>query len=133
LCIARYLHEAVLESALYDVIPHVKFDYVSYSSYQSLNTPDARKGLLADLETIRSVVGSSAIIIGEIMTASSSADPTVFTQSLREVMDAALAWGVPYMIYWNLYSPANGVWGLFDEASQITELGKFFEAYLSGK
>ena len=129
--ITRCLHDAGLQSVLYDVVPNVKFDYVSYSAYESMSMPDPRTALLQDLETIQDVAGSSAVLIGEMMISSHGVD-TNDPQTLRQVMDAALAWGVPYLIYWNLYAPSNIACGLFDTSGQITAIGKFFEEYLPG-
>jgi len=130
--VTRCLHDAGIKSALYDVIPGVKFDYISYSSYQSVNMPDPRSALLQDLQTIQDVAGTNAILIGEIMTTSPGMDPNVFLQSLRGAMDAALAWGVPYVIYWNLYASSDLACGLYDTSGQMTAVGKFFETYLPG-
>ena len=131
--IVRYLHGLGLQSTLYDVVPFVKFDYVSYSSHQSLGQSDPQGALLQDLETIQSLIGSSPIIIGEIMTASPGVDPTVFDQTLRQVLDEALAWGVPYVIYWNLFGGYDSPRGVYDTAGQITPVGSFFKRYLLGE
>jgi len=131
--IVRCLHEAGFESTLYDVVPYVKFDYVSYSSYQSMSQTNAQSALLEDLATIQSVVGTNNIIIGEIMTAAPGMEPTAFIPMLERVMDAALGWGVPYLIYWNLYSPSDNLCGVYDTGGQISPVGRFFETYLQGR
>jgi len=131
--ICRHLRYGGLKSTLYDVVPYVKFDYVSYSSWESMGVSDPRNALLEDLETIRSVIGSSNIIIGEIRPPYSWADPQGSIQTLREVMDGALSWGVPYIIYWSAYSSDDcAACGLYDVSGRITPTGEFFEDYLSG-
>jgi hypothetical protein len=129
----RHLRSLGLKSTLYDVVPYVKFDYVSYSSWESMGGSDPRNALLGDLETIRSVIGSSNIIIGEIRPPFSWADPQGSIQTLREVVDAALSWGVAYIIYWSVYSSDDcAACGLYDVSGRITPTGEFFEDYLSG-
>jgi hypothetical protein len=102
-CIVRALHDAGFKSVLYDVLPFVIFDYVSYSSYESINEAEPDKALAADLDRIQSVVGSNAIIIGEFgFSRSVWGSETVVTRTAR-VLDAALSWGVAYIFQWNLY------------------------------
>jgi len=64
-CITRALHDRGFQSVLYDVLPSVIFDYVSYSAYESINAPQPGDTLTADLNTIQEVTGSSSIILGE--------------------------------------------------------------------
>jgi hypothetical protein len=90
--ITRALHDAGLPSVLYDILPGVMFDYVSYSAYESINQPDPGARLAADLETIQSVTGSSAIIIGEAGFARSVWGAETITRT-DQVIAAALAWG----------------------------------------
>jgi hypothetical protein len=131
--ICRCLHDAGLESALYDVIPYIKFDYVSYSSYQSTLSANPHDMLLNDLDTIEKVTGTRAIIIGEILIGSPSTDPQAFDQTLQGVLDGALSWGASYIIYWNLFSPFDCIdCGVYDSAGQTTPVGAFFENYLPG-
>jgi len=132
-CAVRSLHDAGLESTLYDVVPYVKFDYVSYSSYQSTSMKDPGSALLQDLRTIQNIAGSNAIIIGEIMTASPGADPQTFIQTLHTALDDAITWGVPYLIYWSLHSALEcPICGVFDISGNLTQVGAFFEEYLTG-
>jgi hypothetical protein len=129
--ICRHLRYGGLKSTLYDVVPYVKFDYVSYSSWESMGVSDPRSTLLEDLETIWSVTGSHAIILGEIRTGYSLADPQGSIQALREVMDDALSWGVSYAIYWDVYDFKDcPSCGLYDDAGRITPVGEFFKDYL---
>ena len=62
----RDLRELGLASVLTDVLPFVQFDYVSYSCWESLNRAGSREELGADLDTIRTVAGTDAVILGEI-------------------------------------------------------------------
>ena len=123
--ITRALHNNGFASVLYDVLPGVIFDYVSYSAYESINQPDARTILTADLNTIQDVTGSIAIIIGEAGF-SRSAWRNV-TARTADVIDAAMAWGVEYFIQWNLYDVnEQSDFGLFDVNGNATPLEGFF-------
>ena len=131
--VVRCLHDAGFQSVLYDVVPSVKFDYLSYSSHQSTNLPSPMSSLMQDLATIQSVVGSGEIIIGEIMTDSTEGDSDLFLLNLAQVIDAALHWGAPFVIYWNVHSASDNPGGLYDGSGQLTEVGRFFELYLVGR
>src|SRR5579871_421429 len=124
--IVHALHDSGLPSLLYDVLPFVAFDYVSYSAWESINTADPAGTLLADLETIENVLGTGAIIIGEVG----------FQRKLRsghdvsqtsQVITAALRWGAPYIIQWELYDADSGnLFGLYDFEGRPTPLGDWF-------
>jgi hypothetical protein len=130
---SRSLHDAGLESVLYDVLPSVLSDYVSYSAYESINTPDAAGTLIADLNTIRDIAGSRAIIIGEsgfdrVLCGSQSVART------DAVIRAALYAGVAYVFQWNVYDQdANDEYGLFDLDGNQTALGAYFQMMLSAQ
>jgi len=92
-----------------------------------------RADLAQDLATIQSIIGTDAIMIGEIMTASPGEAPQTFISSLQTAMNAGIAWGVPYMIYYQLYSALTcPVCGVLDPSGNITQLGQFLEGYLAG-
>jgi len=79
------------KSVLYDVLPNIIFDYVSYSSYESINKGDPYAALVADLNTIRDVVGSNAIILGELGFDRRGEINSDVTRT-AQVMAAALSW-----------------------------------------
>jgi hypothetical protein len=125
--IVRILREHGLKSVLYDVIPSVMFDYVSYSAYESINGPDPAASLTSDLDLIQQVAGSSAIIVGE--TGFSRRDwQGDEVRRTAAVIDAALDWGVPYLIQWCLYDsdPLN-LYGLYDVEGAPTNLAVWFQ------
>ena len=125
--IVHALHERAFRSVLYDVIPYVAFDYVSYSSYETVNAPALGSALTADLNIIRDIVGSTAIIIGESGFARCVWGANAATRT-DEAVAAALAWGVAYVIQWNLYDqdPQND-FGLYGLDGQPTALAAFFQ------
>lgn len=124
--IVRALRNSGLPSVLYDVLPSVAFDYVSYSAWESINTAAPVATLQADLDTIREVTGSSAIIIGE--SGFPRLDQNGRSVALSsEVISAALAWGVPYLVQWQLYdTDAAHPFGLYDVDGQPTPLAAWF-------
>ena len=101
-CSMHALHDAGFQSILYDVLPAVTLDYVSYSAYESINAPGPSATLMTDLNVIRSVVGSVPIIIGE-SGFSRSAWGAEAVPRTDEVISTALIWGVSYIFQWNLY------------------------------
>jgi len=122
----RVLRESGFKSVLYDILPFIAFDYVSYSSYESINAADPAAALRGDLAVIQNIVGSSAIIVGEAgfsrrLSNGQDVDRT------RAVLAAALEWGVPYAIQWQLYdSQPSGDFGLYDLDGQPTALANWF-------
>jgi hypothetical protein len=125
------LHDHGYESMLYDVIPHLTWDYISYSSYESLYNGVASgtgRGvqLSADLDLVASVAGSNSIIIGE---AGFSADQVEMT---RDTIAQALNWGVAYLMQWNLYQNATSRgFELLDPNGNPTALGVRFEGWFA--
>ena len=124
--IVRALHDQGLPSVLYDILPFIKFDYVSYSAWESINTSDPSSTLVADLNTIQDVVGSSAIIVGEAGCARQSNSGAEVAR-VSEVISTALAWGVAFVIHWQLYdADAVNAFGLYDLDGQPTLLANWF-------
>ena len=126
--IVRALHDGGFQSVLYDVLPSAMFDYVSYSAWESINTADPAGKLRADLDTIRTVAGANAIIVGE--TGFSRADwPGQDVARTSNVISAALEWGVAYIVQWNLYDTnAQDQFGLYNLQGQATPLAIWFQS-----
>lgn len=130
-CITRALHAGGYQSVLYDVLPAVLFDYVSYSAYESINAPQPGETLTEDLDTIQAVTGSNAIILGEIGF-SLSAWGTAAISRTSEVLAAADSWGVSYIFVWNLYdSSALDAYGAYGTDGTLTELGAYLSRHLT--
>ena len=119
------LHDHGLASVLYHVLPRVPFDYVSYSSWESLGQPDPAAALASDLGLIQSVTGSNQIIVGE-MGFSRSGSSVRLLPLAAAVTQGAIDWGASYVIYWNLYDwdTAND-FGLFDFNGKLTDTGSY--------
>lgn len=118
------LHDRNLESVLYDVIPRVPFDAVSYSSYESIYRDDPAAELAAALDIIRLVSHANAVIIGELGYARSTFGTRLVTLTERAV-HGAMAAGAAFVILWNLYDqgPCDD-FGLIDGDGKVTELGE---------
>jgi len=129
--IVHALRDHGFKSVLYNVIPSVPFDYISYSSYESINVAsDPGASLAADLNLIEAVAKTPAIIIGEAGFNGTLSDSV---RKTNEVIQAALAWGVSYYVQWNLYNDsATQDYGLFDVNGNLTPLGNWFESQFSG-
>jgi hypothetical protein len=132
-CSMHALHDAGFPSVLYDVLPALTVDYISYSAYESINAADPAATLTTDLKTIQDVVGSSAIIIGESGFSRSAWGAQVVPRT-DAVISAAQAWGVTYIIQWNLYDQnPQSDFGLFDLDGNATTLGAYFQNMISGE
>ena len=124
----RMLHDRGFASVLYDVLPRISFDYVSYSSWESLGAAKPADALASDLELIRSVSASNRIIVGE-MGFSRSAYGDRQLAAAQAYDDAAIRWGAAYIIYWSLYDsdPSND-FGLFDVNGALTAIGAYYRS-----
>ena len=130
--IVRALHDHGFESVLYDVLPLLTVDYVSYSAWESINTPDPADTLRADLATIRNVSGANQIIIGETGF-SRTAWPAQDVALTSRVISAALASGVDYIFQWNLYdTDTQDQFGLYDLEGRPTPLSAWFQSLFLG-
>jgi|HubBroStandDraft_1064217.scaffolds.fasta_scaffold02102_8 hypothetical protein len=131
-CSVHALHDAGFQSVLYDVLPSVLADYVSYSAYESINAPDPADTLMADLNIIRNVAGSSSIIVGEAGFSLSFWGAQAVPRT-DAVVSAAQAWGVTYTFLWNLYDGGpQEDFGLYDLHGNATLLGVYFQSKLNG-
>jgi hypothetical protein len=128
--IVRALHDRGFQSVLYDILPSATFDYVSYSAWESINSPDPASTLLADLDAIQNVAGTNAIIIGE--TGFSREEwPGQDVARSSSVISAALDWGVSYIVQWQLYdTDAADQYGLYDLQGHPTPLASWFQSRL---
>jgi hypothetical protein len=124
--IVRALHDGGFQSVLYDVLPSAMFDYVSYSAWESINSPDPISTLGADLATIQEVAHTNAIIIGE--TGFSRVQwPGQDVALSSAIITSALQWGVAYIVQWDLYdTDAADPFGLYDLHGQPTPLAAWF-------
>ena len=127
-------------NALNDVAPHVSFDLLSYSAYESTNSPfetrqpdidpaETGSRLARDLDLIQSkarnsvspvgrrAFGERFVMVGELGYARDRFEhlPTGGILSrLQSALQAAIDWGCPYIVLWQVFDAArNGdaAWG----------------------
>src|SRR5262249_25875753 len=126
------------KSVLRDILPNLQngFDFVSYSAYETVclkseneSTESLQKRVTKDLHTIRRILGTRNIIIGEFgYQRRSSINPDGLTdeqviQRTEEVIDAALEWGVAAIFTWQMF---DDHWGAFDSQGNLLPLGRYF-------
>ena len=91
-----------------DILPQVDVDFVSYSSYDSLQR-GIRDDLHASLNHIESKlkpkpgIPDKRVFIGEYGFPARRYSPEVQNEKSIETMIAALEWGCPFVLYWELY------------------------------
>ncbi len=127
-------------NALEHVVPNISCDLISYSSYESINSPydtlqtdlppvQVATRLRADLDLIRDksrasisptgrrAFGDRYVMIGEMGFARERFEPLStggVLPRLHHALDAALDWGVPWVIFWQVFdAPKLGsrAWG----------------------
>jgi hypothetical protein len=126
----RMLEENGIPDVLRHVLGWLKPDYVSYSSYESLNRENPGQALIADIETIRAVTGSRAVIIGEAGYPRSIWGEGA-VRGVESVIRAAFDSGVEYFIYWNLNDQSSAAnFGVFDTDDRLTPTGQLLERML---
>lgn len=95
-----------------DVLPHTGVDYVSYSCYDTINRcrGNAREELHRALDHIESKlkekkgIAGKRVFIGEYgFPLDGRTTPALQDEYSRDVCRAALEWGCPFVLYWELY------------------------------
>ncbi|MDQ2799757.1 MAG: hypothetical protein M3Y13_08960, partial [Armatimonadota bacterium] len=91
------------------VLPKTNVDFVSYSSYDSLGG-DIGANLTKALDYIESQMPpkpgltGKRVWIGEYGFPAAANSPQQQDDRTRQVMRAGLAWGCPFVLYWELYN-----------------------------
>ena len=127
-------------NALNDVAPHVSFDLLSYSAYESANSPfetrqpdidpaETGSRLARDLDLIQSkarnsvspagcrAFGERFVMVGELGYARDRFEHLAtggILPRLQSALQAAIDWGCPYIVLWQVFDAArNGdaAWG----------------------
>lgn len=96
------------------VLPHVPVDFVSYSAYDVTNVPkpEAIKAVLDFIEsklTPKAGISGKRVFIGEygysvFHNGRSHHSPQEQDRLSRITIQAALEWGCPFILYWELYN-----------------------------
>lgn len=93
------------------VLPHVDVDFVSYSSYDTIQGDNMRERVFQALDHIESRMKprpdwpGKRVYAGEFAIRASLVDfdPAEHDRRNREVIAAFLEWGCPYILYWQMY------------------------------
>jgi len=100
-----------------DVIPHTNVDYVSYSAYDTVysHLGDTEKALSDALDYIESKlprkegVPGKRVFIGEYgFSREMTGSPMLQDMFARDVSRAAMKWGCPFALYWEMYNNEIG-------------------------
>ena len=128
-----------------DVLPHTAVDYVSYSSYDTINPHmgKVRKPLHDALDYIESKlppkvgIQGKRVFIGEYgFSLERTKTPQKQDLYARDVCRGALEWGCPFVLYWEMYCNENpegkhrGFWLIDDKNRKqpfYYTLGSYYE------
>jgi hypothetical protein len=126
------------------VLPLVDVDFVSYSSYDSIQVPNMQQLLHQALDHIESNMKprpnfpGKRVFVGEygIKGAIVDYDPIEHERRNREITKAIVEWGCPFALYWQFYCNEprgdgyEGFW-LVDDQNQQLPLYNTFKGYYS--
>jgi hypothetical protein len=127
------------------VLPNVDVDYVSYSSYDTIQDDGMQENVRRALDHIESKMiprpdwKGKRVFVGEFAIRASLAgfDRQEHDRRNREVIKACLDWGCPFILYWQVYCNEpkpemelgyNGFW-LIDPAGEKYPLYDTFQNY----
>lgn len=97
------------------VLPHIKTDFVSYSSYDVTKAAmrtggeEGKRQFFEALDYIEkhlppSDMRGKRVMIGEYgVTLEAVCDPAIQAKQVAQLMSWALEWGCPFVLYWQLY------------------------------
>ena len=89
-----------------DVLPHVSVDLVSYSAWDTKDSPEDFKQSLAFIlqhKRPTSPFDTNGVYIGEFGLPESEATPKVAFKRTTELLNVARKFGCPYAVYWQIY------------------------------
>jgi hypothetical protein len=90
-----------------EVLPHTHVDYVSYSSYDTASDPELLKKALSFIESelpAKTGFTGKRVFIGEFGFPEIRYSPAEQDLKSRHVLQAALQWGCPFALYWEMYN-----------------------------
>lgn len=121
--VTRPMRGEAMRTVVADVLPFVDVDYVSYSSYEAtvkVGTAELASDYQRNLDFILTkaparVSEEKRLLIGEFGWPASTATPLQQKERTRQVLLAALRWGSPLALYWQLYdNEGTGYWMIDD-------------------
>jgi hypothetical protein len=90
-----------------DVLPKTRVDFVSYSSYDTQAETQTLTAALTYIEAKlppKPEITGKRVFIGEYGFPAANHSPEQQDLRARQVQRAALAWGCPFVLYWELYN-----------------------------
>lgn len=90
-----------------DVLPKSRVDFVSYSAYDTQNDPAKLRAALDYIESklpAKEGIAGRRVFIGEYGFPAVHHTPQQQDAKSRAVIHTALAWGCPFVLYWELYN-----------------------------
>ena len=89
-----------------DVLPHISVDLVSYSAWDTKNSPDDFEKSLAFISRHKrptSPFNTNGIYVGEFGLPESEATPKTAFNRTAELLNVARKFGCPFAVYWQIY------------------------------
>lgn len=123
-----------------EVLPHAPVDYISYSAYEMQNDHDLRAALDRVLGFIerqlppKPGVPGRRVFVGEFGRQGNTVGPETQRDHAVEFIRAALDWGSPFVLWWQLYGNEiedgkhRGYW-LIDDTGKEWPLYRTLHAY----
>jgi endo-1,4-beta-mannosidase len=90
-----------------EVLPKTHVDFVSYSSYDTASDPQLLKQALSFIESklpAKPGFSGKRVFIGEFGFPAVKYSPAEQELKSRHVLQAALEWGCPFALYWEMYN-----------------------------
>lgn len=104
--LVRQAMERNAASVAVDVLPHVPVDLVSYSAWDTKDSPERFAAALNFIATHRRPTepfGRRGVYVGEFGLPESEATPQEVLARVRDLVAEATRFGCPYAVYWQLY------------------------------
>jgi hypothetical protein len=130
-------------SCIYEVVPHIRVDLISYSCYETQQNKDefeyAINIILSKINRNRKYtkggvppcldIFQSPLYIGEFGLSNSHYQDSVVIHTLNNIYEIASKYHFPYINFWNLYNnEENRDFGLINKDGQFTLSGKLFNS-----
>lgn len=113
-----------------EVLPHTNVDYVSYSAYEMQNDHDLPKamdrvlGFIEEQLPPKPEIPGPRVFVGEFGRQGNTVGPEAQRDHAVEFIQAALQWGAPFILWWQLYGNEvedgehRGYWLIDDEGKE---------------
>jgi hypothetical protein len=104
--LVRQAMDHAAPSVTTDVLPHLSVDLVSYSAWDTKDSPARFEEALAFIAKHKRPTepfGAHGVYVGEFGLPESEATPQLVLERTTELLAAAQRFGCPYAVYWQLY------------------------------